>query len=117
MATVATTTAAISSERGRRLWLSYVDFARARVQSACVMRRPFYLVEQSISHDTVEATRILYEQATDAKMIGCAFGAMYNGGFFIVDTAGECFRNPVWTIGMLDVLMAKLRRQATQVEG
>lgn len=76
------------------------------------MSSPFHLVPHQISHDTTEALRILYEHAKEGKIIGIAFAAMYVGRFFVADSAGECHNNPVWTIGMVDILKSKLRTLA-----
>jgi hypothetical protein len=76
-------------------------------------RRPaFTLVPDSISHDTVEALRVLHEQATEGKIVGVAFTAMYRGRYFIANSTGECYRNPIFSAGMVWMLLDKLRHLA-----
>lgn len=74
---------------------------------------PFQLVPEQISHDTTEALRVLHAHAQEGKIIGVTFAAMYRGRFFVADSAGECYQNPVWTLGMLDILKSKLRKLAS----
>lgn len=78
------------------------------------MRRPFRLVPDSISHDTVEALRELLDDAQNGRVIGVAFVVMYKRREFIGNAAGEALRNPVWTRGMLAALDDKLARQIDQ---
>ena len=73
------------------------------------MKSPFVLVSDEISHDTIEALTELLEDARRGELIGIAFAAMYKQRKFIVDTAGEAHRNPIFTRGMLACLDDKLR--------
>lgn len=73
------------------------------------MKPPFVLVNDQISHDTIEALTEMLEDAMRGELIGIAFAAMYKQRKFIVDTAGEAHRNPIFTRGMLDCLDDKLR--------
>lgn len=75
-------------------------------------QNPFRLVPDQLSHDTVETLRTLLKQAEDGLIIGVAFAVMYRGRFFVASTTGECFRNPIWSIGMVGLLDQKLRRLA-----
>lgn len=69
---------------------------------------PFQLVDNEISRDTLEALEKLCEGARNGTIIGVAFCVMYKGRQFFGDTAGEAWRNPVFTRGMLAYLDDKL---------
>ena len=63
------------------------------------MRPPFRLVPDEISHDAVAALRQLLAHsesghATRGRLIGLGFVAMYRNRTYIVNAAGECYRNP-----------------------
>ena len=75
------------------------------------MKTPFKLVPDSISHDTIKATRTLVNEAENGELIGFAFTAMYSKGSYVVNTAGEAYKSPTFAIGMLLVLIAKLLMQ------
>lgn len=66
--------------------------------------KPYRLVDYQASEDTVTALEELLAAARDSgtdQLIGIAFVAMYRGQRYIVDTAGECRRNPTFTRGMV----------------
>lgn len=73
------------------------------------MKPPFRLVPDNISHDTVEALQTLLDDAQEGRIIGVAFCAMYKQRNFIVNTAGEAHRNPVFTRGMIACLHDTLK--------
>lgn len=68
------------------------------------MERPFGLVQETISHDTVEALRKLLRAAERGDVIGVAFAVMYKGRDYVVNTAGEAHRSPTFTRGMVKAL-------------
>jgi hypothetical protein len=68
------------------------------------MDRPFTLVPDSISHDTIEALKALLRDAEKGEIIGLAFAVMYKGRDYIVNTAGEAHRSPTFTRGMVPAL-------------
>jgi hypothetical protein len=68
------------------------------------MKKPFELMPDNISHDTVEALKSLLEEAERGEIIGFAFAAMYKGRDFIVNTAGEAYRSPTFARGMVQAL-------------
>lgn len=68
------------------------------------MDRPFTLAPDSISHDTIEALKVLLEDAKKGEVIGLAFAVMYKGRDYIVNTAGEAHRSPTFTRGMVQAL-------------
>lgn len=73
------------------------------------MRKPFRLVPDDLSHDTIEALQTLLDDARNGDIIGVAFCAMYKRRNFIVNTAGEAHRNPVFTRGMIACLNDTLK--------
>lgn len=75
------------------------------------MDRPFSLVDQPISHDTVSALRSLLNDAERGDVIGIAFAVMYKGRDYIVDTAGEAHRSPTFARGMVQALDDHLMRK------
>lgn len=68
----------------------------------------FQLVPDRTPPDVVEALEELCRQAKKGELIGIAFCAMYKRKAFIVDTAGECRRNPTFTRGMMRALDDRL---------
>lgn len=68
------------------------------------MDRPFTLAPDSISHDTIEALKVLLRDAERGEIIGLAFAVMYKGRDYIVNTAGEAHRSPTFTRGMIQAL-------------
>lgn len=76
------------------------------------MRQQLKLVPDSISKETVEALAHLHQQAKEGKIVGIVFAAMYKGRMFVANSAGDCHYNPIWSIGMVDVLKHKLRSLA-----
>jgi hypothetical protein len=68
------------------------------------MKPPYRLVPDSLSHDTVQALEQLLDHAREGHIIGIAFAAMYKRRQFITNTAGECYRNPVFARGMVAAL-------------
>lgn len=65
------------------------------------MRSPFHLVPDTISKDTVECLEQLLSAARKGQVIGLAYAAMMKRREYIVNTAGEAHRNPIFARGML----------------
>lgn len=78
------------------------------------MKRPFVLIEDTISNDTVEALEQLLEHARSGEVIGIAFAAMLKRRGYIVNSAGEAFRNPTFSRGMVRALDERL---GTRIRG
>lgn len=79
------------------------------------MKPPFRLVSDGLSHDTVVALEQLLNAARRGQIIGLAFAAMYTGREYIVNSAGEAYRNPTFARGMvaaLDDQLATMTRRA-----
>ena len=72
------------------------------------MKPPFRLVPDALSHETVAALESLLADAKAGKLIGIAFAGMYRQREFIVNTAGEAYRNPVFARGMVSYLHDQL---------
>lgn len=77
-------------------------------------RIPFQLIRHpdALSSDTVECLRELLMEAQQGDMIGIAFAAMYRRRKYIVDAAGEAYRNPTFARGMVDALHDELGKRA-----
>lgn len=71
----------------------------------------FALVPDELSKDTIEVLRLLTSEARSGKLIGIAFAAMYRGRTYIVDAAGEAYESPTFTLGMIDMLSAHMRKR------
>lgn len=79
------------------------------------MRRPpFQLIAHPavLSIDTVQCLQELLAEARAGDLIGVAFAAMYRRRRYIVDTAGEAYRNPTFARGMVDALHDLLGQRA-----
>ena len=69
------------------------------------------LVREPVSHSTVQCLRQLLEAAERGEIVGLAFGAVLKGKRYMVNTAGEAYRNPTFTRGMICALDDDLRDQ------
>ena len=72
------------------------------------MKSPFILLNEAVSHETVDCLHIMLRQAKDGELIGIAYAAMFRRRGYIVNTAGEAHRSPTYTRGMLLALDDKL---------
>lgn len=77
------------------------------------MKAPFVLVPDTISNETVRALEQLLENARSGQVIGLAFAAMLRRRGYIVNSAGEAYRNPTFARGMLRALDDKLGQRVT----
>lgn len=68
------------------------------------MRRPFDLVPDNVSHDTVRCLETLLDRARTGEVIGIAFAVMLKRRAYIVNSAGEAHRNPTFSRGMIAAL-------------
>lgn len=68
------------------------------------MTTTFVLVPDNISHDTIEAARLILDGAERGEIIGFIFGVMYNGKRYIVNAAGEAYDSPTFSRGMAAAL-------------
>lgn len=81
------------------------------------MKPPYRLVNDDISHETVEALEQLLAEARAGKILGFAYVAMRKRREFIGDAAGEAYRNPTFARGMvaaLDDHLAELVRTSAR---
>lgn len=74
-------------------------------------RKPFSIVPNALSNDTVEALRELLSQAERGEVIGIAYAAMIKGRHYVVDTAGELHENPTFARGLVKALDDELGRR------
>ncbi len=68
------------------------------------MKRPFTLLEDALSRDTVTALEQLLDGARRGEVIGIAFAAMLRQRAYITNVAGEAYRNPTFARGMVGAL-------------
>lgn len=68
------------------------------------MKRPFVLIPDAVSNDTVECLKTLLTQARRGEVIGIAFAAMLKQRSYIVNTAGEAHNSPTFARGMVAAL-------------
>lgn len=81
------------------------------------MKRPFRLVPDSLSTETIECLEQLLERARSGDVIGLAFAAMLRERSYIVDSAGEAHRNPTFGLGMVRMLDNELTRRVLNPNG
>lgn len=62
-----------------------------------------------ICDDTIECLETLLDDAKRGRVVGIAFAAVLSVQTFIVDTSGECTRNPVFARGLVASLDDELR--------
>lgn len=70
---------------------------------------PFSLAQRHLSHDTIEALEQLLDEAKRGRVIGLAYVAMYKRREYVTDAAGEAYRNPTFSRGMVAALDDHLR--------
>ena len=78
--------------------------------------KPFTLVNEIISHDTIEALEFLLQEARSGELIGLAYGAMLKRRACIVDTAGEAYKNPLFALGVVSLLADDVAQRARAPE-
>lgn len=76
------------------------------------MMKPFTLLNETVSHDTIEALEFLLREAKSGELIGLAYGAMLKRRACIVDTAGEAYRNPLFALGVVCLLSDDVAQRA-----
>lgn len=74
-------------------------------------RPPFALVADGVSTDTVECLELLLQRAKRGEVIGLAYCAMLHQRAFVVNTAGEAHRSPVFARGMVAALDDELGKR------
>lgn len=72
------------------------------------MKAPFRLIHIHPSDDLVETLEYLLVEAQEARLIGLCYGAILARRDYFVDCAGEAERNPMFALGITDVLADKL---------
>jgi hypothetical protein len=74
-------------------------------------KRPEVDPMRASKKEIVDVLSELMSHALKGQVIGLAFMAMQDGRGYIVDTAGECSKNPTWTRGALCALDDELARR------
>lgn len=72
------------------------------------MKPPFTLAQVHPPEDVVAALEFLLGEARNGRLIGIAYGAMFRRRNYIVNTAGEAHRNPLFALGVVHVLADEL---------
>lgn len=81
------------------------------------MRKPFRLAPDHISDDVVEALTFLLAEATRGEVVGIAYVAQLKKSTFFADTAGESYRDPLCSLGMVRILEEGLVQQIRFPDG
>lgn len=68
------------------------------------MSRPFVLVPDRVSTDTVKCLELLLRRARRGEVIGLAYCAMLKQRAYIVNTAGAAHESPTFARGMVAAL-------------
>lgn len=68
------------------------------------MKKPFTLISDTVSTDTVECLQLLLKRARRGEVIGIAFCAMLKQRAYIVNTAGVAHDSPTFARGMVAAL-------------
>ena len=68
------------------------------------MKRPFTLIPDTVSTDTVECLRVLLARAKRGEVVGLAYCAVLKQRTYIVNTAGTAHESPTFTRGMVAAL-------------
>lgn len=68
------------------------------------MKRPFTLIPDAVSTDTVECLQLLLRRARRGEVIGLAYCAMLKQRAYIVNTAGAAHESPTFARGMVAAL-------------
>lgn len=74
-------------------------------------QQPFRLAPGHVSDDVIESLEYLLAEARRGEVLGIAYVAQLKQRAFIVDTAGESHRNPLFSIGMVRILEEGLVHQ------
>lgn len=73
------------------------------------MKAPFVLSTGSFSHETAKSLEALLAQVRSGEIIGIAYVAMCKRREYVTNIAGEAYRNPTFTRGMVAALDDELR--------
>lgn len=66
--------------------------------------KPYQLIPDRVSTDTVECLQLLLRRAKRGEIIGLAYCAMLKQREYIVNTAGVAHESPTFTRGMVAAL-------------
>lgn len=80
------------------------------------MKQPFQLIQMHPSNDVVETLEYLLQEARDGRVIGIAYGAILKRRAYFVDAAGEAHRNPMFGIGIANVLVRELMERTYKAD-
>lgn len=69
---------------------------------------PYRLIQEEVSHDTVEVLDALLSLAKEGQITGIAYVCTMKRQRYVTDVAGFCYKNPTYTRGMVAFLSDKL---------
>ena len=75
------------------------------------MKRPFQLIPDALSTDTIECLEQLLAKARKGDLIGLGYVGMLRHRAYIVNSAGEVHRNPTFGLGMVQMLKHEFVRR------
>lgn len=65
------------------------------------MKRPYQLISDQLSQETIQCLERLLEEARAGKIVGIAFAALLKRRHYIAHTCGEVANQRVFTRGIL----------------
>lgn len=68
------------------------------------MSKPYALIADKVSSDTIECLQLLLRRARRGEVIGLAYCAMLKQRAYIVNTAGVAHESPTFARGMVAAL-------------
>lgn len=80
------------------------------------MRPPFQLIHMHPSDDLVETLEYLLREAQAGRLIGLAYGAILKRRAYFVDATGEAERNPMFGVGIANVLACELMERTRKCD-
>lgn len=69
---------------------------------------PKNAAEASPCDDTIETITYLLQEAVAGRLRGLAYGAIFADRHYFVETAGEANRDPLFALGVVDILRDKM---------
>lgn len=80
------------------------------------MKPPFQLIHLHPSDDLVETLEYLVQEARAGRVIGMCYGAIFKHRAYSVDAVGEAQRNPMFGVGIANVLACELMERARKCD-
>lgn len=90
------------------------DWAEPGEPEGPEVRRPYRVIDDQLSHDTIECLERLLQEARSGRVVGVAYAAIFKRRNFMVHACGEAHRSPVYARGVVAVLDDELSRMARE---